>query len=237
MDFTERVGIGEVASGFAEILSDTLVNIGGFDVLERAKLQAVMEEQRLGRSGLVDSLTAADLGKLMGAEYVVTGMITEAAVKQSNYSGYGVATSKIESTLEVSVKIIKLEQGNNIFSKTEKATDVQLDANESRWCGEFPATKLSQAVCAKLGPAIQSSREFAREKSNPAKLVSAEFKSVPENATIEIDGIVRGNTGRKYEFSEGIHEVKISTPGYKEWSKRVSFHEGLQIEVKLTREN
>jgi curli biogenesis system outer membrane secretion channel CsgG len=236
VNFTGSERFGEVANGFTEILSETLVNFGSFDVLERAKLHDIMQEQRLGRSGMVDSLKATELGKLMGAEYVVTGTITEANVRQLNFNGYGVETSKIEATLEVSVKIIKLDQGNIIFSKTEKATDIQFDANESHGSGEFPAAKLSRVLCSKLGPAIQNSQEFVREKANSAKLVTVEFKSNAENATIEIDGIVRGNTGSTYKFPEGIHEVKISAQGYKEWSKRVSFYEGFCIEVNLTQD-
>lgn len=236
LDFTGGTGSGDVASEFAEALSDVLVNSGDFNVLERSRLHALMREQTLVRSGLVDPLKAAELGKLLGAEYAVTGIITEADVRRMNFDGYGVQTSKIEATLGVSVRIINLDKGNIIFSRNEKVIDTRLDANESSWGGDFPTTKLSQAVCAKLGPAIHASRNFGREKANPAKVVTVKFKSTPKNATIEIDGIVRGNTGGKFEFPVGIHQVKINASGYKEWSKQVNFQEGLCIEVNLVRE-
>ena len=45
-------------------------------IVERVKLQALLEELNLGASGIVDSNTSPRLGKLLGASYLVGGEIT-----------------------------------------------------------------------------------------------------------------------------------------------------------------
>jgi len=50
-------------------------NQGRFDVIERQALENVIEEQQLGSSGLIDVNTAAQLGRVLGATYIVTGAV------------------------------------------------------------------------------------------------------------------------------------------------------------------
>jgi Flp pilus assembly protein TadD/TolB-like protein len=71
---TERVGLGDFA---ATLLTTALVEGGTVAVVERARLDALLTEQKLGRSAHVDHATAARLGKLLGAKQVVIGNIAE----------------------------------------------------------------------------------------------------------------------------------------------------------------
>ena len=52
------------------------VNMDRFKVLERAQLERVLEELKLGMSGFIDASTAAEIGKGIGVDAVVTGSIT-----------------------------------------------------------------------------------------------------------------------------------------------------------------
>ncbi len=58
--------------GLAQML---ITDLGGCElkVVERARLQEVVEELKLGQSGKVDAATAAKVGKLLGARYLVMG--------------------------------------------------------------------------------------------------------------------------------------------------------------------
>src|SRR5437899_11089521 len=56
----------------AMIISELAANSGA-RVVEREELQRLLEEQKLGAAGCVDDATAARIGKLIGARYVVTG--------------------------------------------------------------------------------------------------------------------------------------------------------------------
>src|SRR5207245_2262715 len=59
--------------GMAAMIISELAANPGARVVEREELQRLLEEQNLGASGRVDDATAAKVGKLVGARYVVTG--------------------------------------------------------------------------------------------------------------------------------------------------------------------
>jgi curli biogenesis system outer membrane secretion channel CsgG len=68
---------GEAAQ---DMLVTELVKRGGFRVLERERLAAIMEEKNLQLSGDIDPKTAVKLGKMIGVEYLIVGAITELGV-------------------------------------------------------------------------------------------------------------------------------------------------------------
>ena len=61
-----------------------LVKRGGFRVMERERLAAIMEEKNLQLSGDIDPKTAVKLGKMIGVEYLIVGAITELGVADRN---------------------------------------------------------------------------------------------------------------------------------------------------------
>ena len=68
-----RGGVGWELSG---MLSNELSSSGDFRVVERAKLQNVLEEQNLAASGRIAPGTGAKIGKVTGAQYLVIGTVT-----------------------------------------------------------------------------------------------------------------------------------------------------------------
>lgn len=79
--FTDKTGKGAAAggigSGMADMLATALFNSNRYIVLERETLSDVLAEQDIGASGRVRAETAAPVGKIEGAELLVTGTITE----------------------------------------------------------------------------------------------------------------------------------------------------------------
>ena len=59
--------------GLAQMLIADVSTIPQVQVVERARLKALLEEQKLGRSGKLDPATAARVGKLLGARLLVLG--------------------------------------------------------------------------------------------------------------------------------------------------------------------
>lgn len=68
----ERTELGRF---LAEEMSVALLEVG-FKIIDRAHLARIMEESRLGQSGIVDPETAKELGKIIGADALVTGTLT-----------------------------------------------------------------------------------------------------------------------------------------------------------------
>lgn len=69
--------LGEAA---ADVFVTELLQSGNFSVIEREKLNAVLAEQGLGASGAVTPQTAAQIGKLLGVQYILTGSVTQFSI-------------------------------------------------------------------------------------------------------------------------------------------------------------
>ncbi|HSE63214.1 MAG TPA: CsgG/HfaB family protein [Thermoanaerobaculia bacterium] len=63
-----------------------LVKKGNFRVMEREKLEAIMQEKNLQLSGDIDPKTAVKLGKMIGVEYLIAGAVTELGVADRDVS-------------------------------------------------------------------------------------------------------------------------------------------------------
>jgi TolB-like protein len=73
---TGQTSLDPLQKGFAFMLMTDLHQVEGIQLVERVKLQAILEELHLGASGIVDSNTSPQVGKLLGASYLVGGDIT-----------------------------------------------------------------------------------------------------------------------------------------------------------------
>src|SRR5207245_4458006 len=63
--------------GLAAMLISELSTNPQARLVDREQVQRLIEEQNLGTSGRVDAQTAARIGKLAGAQYVITGPLTD----------------------------------------------------------------------------------------------------------------------------------------------------------------
>ena len=59
--------------GLAAMVITDLSKIKSLKVIERLRLQALLEEMNLGQTGIVDEKTAPRVGRLVGAENLVVG--------------------------------------------------------------------------------------------------------------------------------------------------------------------
>ncbi|MFQ5795241.1 MAG: CsgG/HfaB family protein [Candidatus Bipolaricaulia bacterium] len=69
-------GEQDLGANIASRIEVGLVNQPGVDVFSRSRLEAIVAEQRLGASGLVDSGTAVQIGNLTGIQSLISGVIT-----------------------------------------------------------------------------------------------------------------------------------------------------------------
>jgi len=90
-------GMGAIV---AEWFTTAMVQAGRFDVIERAMLQKIIDEQKLAMSGIVDEGTASKLGKILGVENVITGSVLN-----------------LENKIEVNARIIDVESGSIVAAE------------------------------------------------------------------------------------------------------------------------
>lgn len=78
-------GQRRLGKGISDILSKELSKTNSFILLEREKLEAIMKEQTLGQTGFINEQTAPELGKLLGANAIITGSITQFGTRTETY--------------------------------------------------------------------------------------------------------------------------------------------------------
>ena len=120
----------DVGSGLADILTTTMLKRNRFRLLERTLLQKAMAEQDLGASGRVDPKTAAKIGQIIGADYLIMGKVTQfswdkkqtgAIIPISGIGGLGVSRTKAH--VAVDLRIVDATTAEILGSYTGKAEE------------------------------------------------------------------------------------------------------------------
>jgi TolB-like protein len=65
--------LNKLKKGLADMMITDLSNINMLNIVERDRLEAILKEQKLSKSSQVDPATAAKVGKLLGAQVILTG--------------------------------------------------------------------------------------------------------------------------------------------------------------------
>lgn len=116
-----RGGVGWELSG---MLSNELASTNDFRVLERAKLEKVLEEQNLAASGRVRAGTGGKMGQVTGADYLVFGTVTAYEENTSStggglsFHGISLGGKSFEAYLAVDVRVVNSSTGEVDFSRT-----------------------------------------------------------------------------------------------------------------------
>lgn len=116
-----RGGVGWELAG---MLSNELAATGAFRIVERSKLEAVLEEQNLGASGRVRAGTGAQIGKLTGAQYLVMGTVTayEEDVASTGggitIKGISLGGKKNNAYVAVDIRVVNTDTGEVDFVRT-----------------------------------------------------------------------------------------------------------------------
>ena len=100
------------------MLTTAMVKANKFQVAERTQLGTVMAEQNLGSSGAVNAATAARIGKLTGAGYMLIGIVTEADSSRRDTRSFGVSVSKTTVTLAVDIRFVDSSTGVTLWAET-----------------------------------------------------------------------------------------------------------------------
>ena len=224
----------DLTHGLPDMLSDGLVNSHRFDVYERDKLNTIMKEQSFQASGFTDPQTAVALGKVAGVHYMLTGKLIDFGQEVKNFAGYGIRTRTTVYRLKASVRIIDVQTGKIVFSRTDGAEDQVSDSSGLSSSDTTMATKLAQEVSDKLIKAISDDDQFKpKDSSGTGAMIPVKITSSPDHADVEVDGVFYGNAGGDIKLPPGLHVINVSLPGYDVWSKKVLVRDGLTMDVTL----
>ena len=155
-----RGGVGWELSG---MLSNELSSSGDFRVVERNKLQNVLEEQNLAASGRIAPGTGAKIGKVTGAQYLVMGTVTSYEENTSDtggglsFRGIGLGGKSSEAYLAVDVRVVDTTTGDIAYSRTiegrSKGGGISVGVFRGGFGGSLAheeKTPAGKAICAAL---------------------------------------------------------------------------------------
>jgi len=197
----------EFARSLTEALTTSLVATSRFIVLERSALAQVQQEQDLGASGRVNKETSADVGKLMGAQVLITGDITSFAFKKSAlggkltnvFKGVDAGLERVSASVSIDLRLIDAVTGEIIASikgdgeAAQQGITADLTKDEKKYDGSVSLTT----------PLGKASREAIQ------KAVAGILASIPKMKwsarVIDFrDGVVYVNAGTGYNMQPGM---------------------------------
>lgn len=77
LDFESIGSEPYLGKAVAEIMRTELVGTHNFRIVERAQIEKTLEEQKLQMTGLIDNRSAVEVGKLVGADFIVVGSVVK----------------------------------------------------------------------------------------------------------------------------------------------------------------
>ncbi|MDO8804113.1 MAG: FlgO family outer membrane protein [Elusimicrobiota bacterium] len=107
----------------AERITTELVKLKKIKIIERKEIEKVFEELKLQRSGAIDSDSVKDIGKMLGADWVVVGTLTELPDKQLELNAriVGVESGEIINATSAHLKKDWLDQYRKMLVEQNKA--------------------------------------------------------------------------------------------------------------------
>lgn len=117
-------GAGHDLSG---MLTNELSSSGKFKIVERSKLDPVLREQDLGDSGRVSQSSAAKIGKLTGAKYLVIGNVSSYDEKSRgggggvSFRGISLGGKKDDAYIAIDVRVVDTTTGEVEYTRTIEA--------------------------------------------------------------------------------------------------------------------
>ena len=170
MDFENKAGAAanfKIGSGMAEMLTTSLINSGRFIVVERQAIQDVLAEQDFGASGRTAPEAAAKFGRILNAQIMVRGAVTEFAQSTSgggqgfSYKGFSLGMSGGKAHVAVNIRLYDSTTGQVLDSQRceglASSSGLSFGYSESDWgvgTSTFKATPLGEATQRAIDDAV-----------------------------------------------------------------------------------
>lgn len=141
--------LGDLGMGLAQMLEIGFMNVGSLDVIERQKLDYLINEHELAQGGPVDQQTAIKAGKLLSAHLMVFGSIIE--LDKSNKIKLAFRVTEVETSRNLVGFQLDGKRGD-YYEMIEQATEElckRLDialSDETKDLIEQSGTKSSSAM-------------------------------------------------------------------------------------------
>jgi len=202
--------LGEAA---ADELVTQLFQTGKFSVIEREMINSILSEQDFGQSGRVNPSQAADIGRILGVQVIVTGSITKFSIDEKGASFRGIGAKYIVAETNLDVRLINVNTAEIMFADDSEG-DIRLGGLSVRGVGGYQQSYDAGIAAESLRPAVlQMAEKIAAQADSfasiqppvtPASIVGSNaanfYIDKGENFSVAV--------GQRYEVMRVIDEIK-----------------------------
>ena len=134
---------GGVGRELAGMLSNELAATGKFRIVEREKIDKILDEQDLSDSGRVNKATRVKSGKLTGAKYLVFATVSSFEENTTgggggvSFRGISVGGKKQSAYIAVDLRVVDTTTGDIEFARTVEARSEAKGLNLGLYRGGF----------------------------------------------------------------------------------------------------
>ncbi|MDA0329387.1 MAG: hypothetical protein O2958_10300 [Gemmatimonadetes bacterium] len=202
--------MGDIA---ADMIVTRLVNSGHFSVIERERLEAILQEQGFQLSGQVNPSDVVEIGRLAGVMYLISGSVTRFSIDEKGTRVMGRNVGYTEAQSEMNVRAFSAETGE-IITATEGSGSKRL-VNVS---GIVSMSAMDQGVAEEaLGPAADNIvEELVKQRERfvliampepPAAIPAIVGSAADGSLYIDQGSNVGVQVGQRFEVHRVIDEI------------------------------
>lgn len=126
-----------------DMIITELVNTGRFDVVERTQLQAMLKEQKLAASGVVDASTGAQLGEVNGVQYLLYINLTNVSTSKSKSGFAGISIAQSCVNVNITARVVNAATGSIVMASNSSGS-VTLTSGGMQGIGAGGRTNVSE---------------------------------------------------------------------------------------------
>jgi len=127
-------GNWDIGKGIADLVVTNLVKDGTYSVIERKKLDAILQEQNFSNSDRANPTSAAKIGKVLGVNAIVVGSITQFGLedkslnvggivgKLGGFGGGKVGTKSGKANVVIDARLVDVNTGEIMAVASGKGT-------------------------------------------------------------------------------------------------------------------
>lgn len=214
----------EIGRGVEEMLITSLVNTGKFVVVERGSLKDILREQRLRKEGWLTPETAPLRKKLLGAQFLIRGAITEFTHRKAGggavflFQGYTLGGAQYVATVGMDIRMYETTTGEILLSQEVKGIaraggllvggeigEVKIGA------GGFSETPLGEATREAIRKAVELITQKSLSTPWRGRVVKLEGTRVYINAGLD-SNLRSGDTFVVYRLGEELIDPETGLP-------------------------
>lgn len=211
---------------------------------------------------LSNNTSALRLAQNLGADYILAASITTYGSDTIEYQEQDVHTLINESRMSVAYKMVDATAGGSLtggvveaVKKDRAQPGLTIRRDMINELLKDAAVKLADALGAKAqqGMIQQAARpsdelvefnvtcsmgdltvpEVMRTESGEYVVTANRYTVQAMNVTVAVDGITVGTTPGPFQAKPGLHKIRLSREGFKDWEQTINIRNGLNLNVAM----